>query len=202
MIFDNVNQSEDPQQFWPPGGNGKIIVTSQKPEIGYQLTDYEIALKPFTPKEGRECIVDLLSWPGGVPADPTSAEELNEELGGLPIAIGHMAALMRARKSPVKTFLRDYRRNKSRYHNKEAVGMAGINTNKKPLIGTNWNVAFDALQDEPKSLLAVMSFLSSNTIPHDLFKHWDESAARPTHGLLPYCDTVDEYERPIILRPC
>lgn len=153
---------------------GRFIVTTQKPEIGFQLTDHEIAINPFTPSEGQECIVSLTSWPGGLPSDTVSAGELNEELGGLPLGIVHMTALMRARKSPVKNFLRKYRRDKSRYHKKEAVGISGIYPKVKPIIGTNWSMPFDALQDRPKSLLGIMSFLSSNNIPQDLFEHWDE----------------------------
>lgn len=104
-----------------------------------------------------------------------------------------MTALMRARKSPVKNFLRKYRRDKSRYHKKEAVGISGIYPKVKPIIGTNWSMPFDALRDDPKSLLGILSFLSSDTIPQDLFKHWDEDESRRTRGLLPYCDTANEY---------
>ncbi len=193
MIFDNVEESEDLYQFWPPGGDGKIIITTRKPEVGFQWTDHEIAINPFTPSEGRECILSLTTWPGGVPSDPASAAELNEELGGLPLGIVHMTALMRARKSPVKSFLREYRGDKSRYHKKEAVGISGIYPKVKPIIGSNWTMQFDALKDHPKSLLGILSFLSSDTIPQDLFKHWDDCDSRSTRGLLPYCDTADEY---------
>lgn len=200
MIFDNVEKSEDLDQFWPLGGNGKIIVTTQRPDIGFKLTDHEVTVHPFSPDQGRDCILNLLSWPGGVPSDPPSAEALNEELGGLPIGIIHMTALMRASKTSLKTFLRDYRKNKARYHSKDAPGAAGIAPKSKPSIGTNWNISFSALQDQSQSLLGILSLLSPNNIPQSLFKHWDECASRSTRGLLPYCRDADEYDKSARIR--
>lgn len=128
-----------------------------------------------------------------MPADPASAEELNKELDGLPLGTVHMTAVMRARKSSVKNFLRDYRRDKSRYHNKEAEEVTGIEPKSEPRIGTNWTIAFNTLEEKPRSFLGVLSLLSANMIPQDLFKHWDDSASRRTSGLLHYCENIDEY---------
>lgn len=193
VIFDNTERSEDLDQFWPSGGNGKIIVTTRHPGIGFQLTDDEVFISPFTPAEGRDCILSLASWPGGVAQDPEPAQELSVELGGLPIGIIHMTALMRSRKTPMKRFLGDYRRNKFEYHNKDARGIAGVYSDAKPKVGTNWTMSFDALDNQAKSLLGVMCFLYPDAIPQDLFKHWDDSASRSTSGLLGYCNDVEEY---------
>ena len=192
MIFDNVEKSEDLDQFWPTGGNGKIIVTTRHPGVGYQLTDDEIPVSPFTPEEGRECILSLASWPGGVPPDADAAQELSEELGGLAIGIIQMTALMRARRTPIDKFLKDYRRNKLRYHGRDAEGATSIYPPMKPKIATNWTMSFNALSHDAQYLLGVLSFLSSDAIPQHLFKHWDESPSRNTQGLLPFCDDPDE----------
>ncbi|KAG7287565.1 hypothetical protein NEMBOFW57_007077 [Staphylotrichum longicolle] len=155
VIFDNVERSEDLDQFWPPGGNGKIIVTTRHPGIGFNLTDDEIAISPFTPAEGRKCILSLATWPGGVHPDPEAAEELSRELGGLALGIVHMTALMRARKTPIKRFLNDYRRNKVKYHSKPAGKSLGIYPNTKPEIGTNWTMTFNSLNGDARSLLDI-----------------------------------------------
>ncbi|RWA10872.1 hypothetical protein EKO27_g4237 [Xylaria grammica] len=193
VIFDNVEDDEDLNQFWPPGGCGKVIVTTRHPELGFVLTDDQIAIHPFSPEEGRDCVLSLTSWPGGVSSDPTSAEELSNELGGLPIGIVQMVALMRKRKTPIKKFLKDYKQNKSTYHDKEVTGMAGIYPGIKPKIGNNWTMSFDSLQDESKSLLGILSFLSPDSIPQELFNHWDVPIDRSTNGLLAYCDDVDSF---------
>jgi hypothetical protein len=191
VIFDNVEDNDDLIQFWPSGGNGKIIVTTRNPDIGFQLTDDQITIHPFEAKEGRECVLSLTSWPGGVPSDPRSAEELSNELGGLPIGIVHMVALMRRRKTPIKKFLKDYRQNKSSYHDKKVPGMTGIYPGIKPKIGSNWTMSFDSLQGESKSLLGILSFLSPDSIPQELFNHWDGPSTRPTSDLLSYCNKLD-----------
>lgn len=187
-----MERSENLDQFWPPGGNGKIIVTTRYPGVGFNLTDDEIAISPFTPVEGRNCILTLATWPGGVPPDPEAAEELSRELGGLALGIVHMTALMRARKTPIKRFLNDYRRNKVKYHHKPARKAQGIYPNIKPEIGTNWTMTFNALNGDARSLLGILSFLSPDSIPQDLFNHWDDVyASRSTAGMLPYCDDAD-----------
>jgi hypothetical protein len=191
-----VERTEDLSGFWPlnPRRNGKIIVTTRHPEIGYSLTEDAIIVLPFTPVEGRKCILSLATWPGGVPPDPAAAEELSNELGGLALGIVHMTALMRARKTPIRKFLSDYRRNPVKYHNTPAVKTLSIYPEIKPEIASNWIMAFNALNEGAKSLLGVLSFLSSDLIPRDLFNNWDGSyGSRITVGLPTCCDNSEEY---------
>ncbi|KAK0717601.1 P-loop containing nucleoside triphosphate hydrolase protein [Lasiosphaeria miniovina] len=46
VVFDNVERSIDLDQFWPLGGNGKILVTTRHPGVGFQLTDDETTISP------------------------------------------------------------------------------------------------------------------------------------------------------------
>ncbi|KAI0104342.1 P-loop containing nucleoside triphosphate hydrolase protein [Nemania sp. FL0031] len=193
VIFDNVEDAEDLNQYWPQDSSGKVIVTTRNPELGFQLTGDQIDIHPFSPEEGRKCVLSLTSWPGGVSSDPASAEELSNELGGLPIGIVQMVALMRKRKTPIKRFLEDYRQNKSAYHDKEVVSMTGIYPEIKPTIGSNWTMSFDSLQDRSKSLLGILSLLSPDSIPQELFNHWDGPQNQPTSGLPACCNDVDSF---------
>jgi hypothetical protein len=194
IIFDNVEQSTDLDDFWPSSGNGQIIVTTQKPDIGFNLTQSEIVIHPFDTKEGRGCIVSLLSWAGGIKSDSESADALNEELGGLPLGIVHMTAQIRQRKWPIRKFLVEYLRNKSVYHDREAKSIVGVMPKTKPMIGTNWKTAFGILDTAPdsKSFLGVLSLFAADKIPQTIFNHWEGGKTRVTRGLLPFCDTVDE----------
>ncbi|KAF5236255.1 hypothetical protein FAUST_6603 [Fusarium austroamericanum] len=193
IIFDNVDQADDLHQLWPMDGNGKIIITTRSPMVGYGLTEDEIPICTFTEEEGQQCIIHLTSWPGGAPADPDSARELNNELGGLPIGIVQMTALMRYQRTPIKKFLGRYKEDRLKFHSKDITGITGIYPDIKPKIATNWNLSFNALGDEAKSLLGILSFLSPDAIPQELFNHWDGSVSRSTQDLLGYCQTFDEY---------
>jgi hypothetical protein len=193
IIFDNVDPANDLRQFWPVDGNGKIIITTRSPMVGYDLTEDEIPICPFTDEEGRDCIIHLTSWPGGAPADSHSARELSKELDGLPIGIVQMTALMRFQKTPIKRFLVRYKQDRLMYHNKDTTGITGIYPDIKPKIATNWTMSFRALKSNSKSLLGILSLLSPDAIPQELFNHWDGSGSRTTQGLLPYCQTFDEF---------
>ena len=191
VIFDNVENSDDLTPFWPQG-KGKILVTTQKRNVGFRWTDHQIVVSPFTAEEGRDCIMDLLSWPGGVAADANSATELNQELGGLPLGILQMTALIRDQSSTIESFLRMYRKNKAKYHDKES-NIEGIEPRSNPKIATNWRFAFDRLEEDHKSLLGILSLLSASKIPQTLFKHWDECENRATCGLLDFSDDEDDF---------
>ncbi|KAI1132762.1 hypothetical protein F5Y10DRAFT_292436 [Nemania abortiva] len=54
-------------------------------------------------------------------------------------------------------------------------------------------MSFDSLQDDSKSLLGILSFLSPDSIPQELFNHWDSPSTRSTSGLLPYCNNKDGF---------
>ena len=119
MLFDKVEQSDDFDQLWPLKGNGKIIVTTQETDTWAQINRARNCNQPiYTIRTGQVRIVILTSWPGELSSDPASEGELNEELGvgGLPLGVAHITATMCAQRSSVMNFLRDYRRNKLRYH--------------------------------------------------------------------------------------
>lgn len=192
VIFDNVEDASDLEQLWPTAGKGKIIVTTRYPGIGYHLTDDEIPLPTLTTEQGRDCILSLASYPGGSQADPESAEELSKELGGLTIGIVQMVALMRARKSPMRMFVNDYKRNKLAYHGRGVFGLRGIYQGIKPTIGTNWTMSFDSLDEDSRTLLGIMSVIAPENIPSDLFNFWEKPPSEQANAILPFCSDRDE----------
>ncbi|KAJ8132893.1 hypothetical protein O1611_g732 [Lasiodiplodia mahajangana] len=192
VIFDNVENSDDLSQFLPSTGTGKIIITTRNPRLDFQPTISQIEIRPFGREEGRDCVLSMSTVWIHVACDPASAEELSNELGGLPLAMMQMTALAKSRGS-IKAFLEEYRQNKIKYHNAEAAGITGIYPDIKPRIGTNWAMSFDALGDDAKSLLGILSFLSPDITPPALFNHWDKPFSGTTSGLLSYCDTELKY---------
>ncbi|KAL9593091.1 MAG: hypothetical protein Q9179_006109 [Wetmoreana sp. 5 TL-2023] len=105
LVFDNVEDAEHLEQYRPKSGNGSILITTRKPNIGYELTNKALVVGPFSPEEGTKFVLELATWQNNAESDTQSAAELNKKLGGLPLGITQMVALMRAKAVSLQVFL-------------------------------------------------------------------------------------------------
>ncbi|KAL8697964.1 MAG: hypothetical protein Q9201_006831, partial [Fulgogasparrea decipioides] len=116
LVFDNVEDAEHLEQYRPKSGNGSILITTRKPNIGYELTNKALVVGPFSPEEGTKFVLELATWQNNAESDTQSAAELNKKLGGLPLGITQMVALMRAKAVSLQVFLILYEQNKKEWH--------------------------------------------------------------------------------------
>ena len=88
LMFDNVSGQEAVQRFLPPAGRGRVLITSQSAAwppgqaVQVPVLDTEVAAGFLVNRTG-----DL---------DERAAEDLAEELGGLPLALEQAAAYTQA----------------------------------------------------------------------------------------------------------
>ena len=215
VVFDNVESSDVLEAFLPDtysdedSGCFNVIVTTLRESIAEQL-DAKVDIAPFTSDEGRDCVLSLATRTavtrGSAPptsssrdVDSSAAQALGDELGGLPIGIVHMVALLRARHVSISTFLNEYRHHKAQYHKRPATAVAGIYNGSKPMISTNWTMTFGYLTDNSKPFLAVLSYLSPDAIPQELFGRWqsngdlDLQLCATSVDDLPCCETFGQF---------
>lgn len=188
LVFDNVEDASHLDEYWPEGKSGHILVTTRNPNVAaYGLTDDCLYVKPFESDEGRDCINKNASLGGIVVSDLQSAAQLNEELGGLPLAVIQMSALIKVLKITIADFLVRYRDNRKRYHKRRG-------KQNDVVVEAIWSLSFTTLEDstEAKLLLGMLCFLSAGSIPQTLFNHWglDGQQQRPTSALAPFCQDM------------
>lgn len=94
LIFDNVDNLASIKPFWPSAGHGSIIVTAKNPEAITSLVQKSIHLEPFSEKEGAKYLLSRLSDPSS--QDESLATVIAKKLGGLPIALSHVAGFIEA----------------------------------------------------------------------------------------------------------
>jgi hypothetical protein len=96
-VFDNAEDINTIQPFWPASPRGAIIVTSQNPTLGL-ITKDNIHLQPMTVDEGSSLIQNILQRGG---SEEEEARLLSEHLGGLPLAIAHFAGAILKSQCPI-----------------------------------------------------------------------------------------------------
>ncbi|KAI4093626.1 MAG: hypothetical protein LQ339_007635 [Xanthoria mediterranea] len=108
VIFDNADKPELLRDFWPASGNGSALVTSRDPLAKVYLHPAcGLDLQPFMREEAAYFLARL-SANTGSNADSESTLVLSDRLGGLPLALVHVAAIIRRKDLNMKEMLEHY----------------------------------------------------------------------------------------------
>ncbi|KAL3417613.1 tetratricopeptide repeat domain-containing protein [Phlyctema vagabunda] len=157
VIFDNANSIGLVSEFWPTATSGSVLMTTRDPAAKDFCLGNGIILKPFSMEEATEFLLDSLNKDSDIfyskDADLTS---VLEKIGGLPLAIGQIAALIRRHFMTVHEFAQAFAQGA-----KEA-GLSDYQASQydgsyRYSLFTVW--AFDTLDELAQGLLNVMSFL-------------------------------------------
>jgi hypothetical protein len=192
VIFDNAENDKLLGEYYPNDQEGAIIVTTRKPNFGYDLTASEIQVPPFLEQEGTEALLKMATWNRSVPIDKEAAAQMNKMLGGLPLGISQIAAIMRNKKIPINRFLAIYEEDKRRWHMENPRG--GHHADYDQNINSVWNVSFKFLAEhlDAKIALGILCFLSPDSIPQKLFSQWEPDHNRSRTFVLPFCRNFAE----------
>jgi tetratricopeptide (TPR) repeat protein len=172
LVLDNAQAPDTPTGLDAPLAHlvdlvpqvlhGQVLVTSRDAswEEHATLTELEV----FTPEEATGF---LLARSGS--SDPTSAAEIAELLGWLPLALEQAGAYVRETRIPLATYL-------DRLRQYPAVTVTkGRPRDRDPAdtVATTWQVSLERVRPIPGAvaLLEVCAFLGSEEIPRDLFTH-------------------------------
>jgi NB-ARC domain len=147
MVFDNVEDPELLQHFWPDAKRNIILATTQNPNSTFGLTCAEIEVLPFLPDEGYDFLQKLLRL--DPKRDRSAATELVTLLDGLPLGINQMAALMRSERKSPNAFLPYYQINENDLYSETKTG--ATHSSYKKSVNTVWALSFASLNQDSKS---------------------------------------------------
>ncbi|KAJ5710647.1 hypothetical protein N7488_004803 [Penicillium malachiteum] len=164
VIFDNAEDPEVLQLFWPESRGNRVLVTTIHPNLTFGLTHTEMEVPRFELKEACDFFQKLLRV--NPKANRASAEALVAKLDGLPLGINQMAALMRSQRMSVDKFLQNYLENEEYLHGQTKTGAMHSGYNKS--INTVWDLSFQSLSGDAKTLLGIMCLISPDSIPREL----------------------------------
>lgn len=172
LIFDNVDNLASIKPFWPSAGHGSIIVTAKNPEAITSLVQKSIHLEPFSEKEGAKYLLSRLSDPSS--QDESLATVIAKKLGGLPIALSHVAGFIEATSCTFEELLDmySYRADPAELMDYDS---SEITFDYEGSYATLWKVSFESLGKEATQLLEMLALLDPDSIPEGLLR--DESKA-------------------------
>ncbi len=162
LIYDNFEDWEIVRPYWQSTGNGSILITSQNPELAKRL-GFEIPLQSLSREDGARLLLQHLDRPT-LNDDVAVAERISEALGGLPIAMSHMAGHIFKTKSTLADCLDSF---KSRDLTKRIWAKDCRNwTYQYPTALDNvWDIALEKLSDNARFLIYQLSMMDPTQIP-------------------------------------
>ena len=165
LIFDNV-ESWDTIAQYVPSVNGCIIITSQLLSLT-QVVRTSIALDPFLPDAGASFLLNYMRK--DVTNGPTydAALEICKMVGGVPIALAHVAGTLIDSQISLQECARRFRKQDTSGFLNAATRPDALHAYNKRL-SLVWDVAYSELSPLARRVLDVLSFLNADSIPENL----------------------------------
>ena len=162
LVFNNADDLEVLQAFWPPSQRGSILITSRDPMA--KQGGSGIDLEPFEPNEAA-FLVRRLTQVSDSPENCETSLNLSIRLGGLPLAITQIAALIERLDMTLQEFLVyfDHQTNIAKVAKMKPIV---LHDHYKHSLFTVW--ALESLSPQALTALQVLSFLNPDSIKESL----------------------------------
>lgn len=124
LIFDNIDTHDALDECWPTSKYGAVLVTTRDVLAATLPIDKGLEVKEFSIEEGTEFLLHMARSrkPVEAAAELQAARAVSEQLGGLPLAINQMAAVINARNHSIKEFQAIYTKHEQRLHKQRKSG--------------------------------------------------------------------------------
>ncbi|PYI09529.1 TPR-like protein [Aspergillus sclerotiicarbonarius CBS 121057] len=143
LIFDNGEDNSIIEQIWPATTTGSVIITCRSQSLASKRTTKVIHLECFTPETGIEVLYSLTGLQPSSKDDAAAAHELLKLLDGY----------------SYEELLPVYKRSAEKIFARSSAPMQYEHT-----LGTVWEVSFQSLSTESRSLLNILAFFDPDTI--------------------------------------
>ena len=166
LVFDNAQDWETLRTCWPCSTHGSIILTAQNPEFA-QVATKEIALKPLDDTEGAGLLLKHLRDENKTEEQQKHARSISFELGGLPLAIAHVAGYLSQSGESLQKFLEQF---SERVHSAKVFQMDAPMTTfqYERTLGVVWDVALQRLSPDALQLIQILSMMNPDGVPEDM----------------------------------
>ena len=124
-----------------------------------------------------------------------ASKEVAKVLGGLPLAVNQMAALINARNCSIKEFQALNAKYNRQLHKQKKSSWKYLGYQHS--LDTVWEMSFKTIGSEARACLGVLSFFSADSVPSEVFTP-TESYGLPSLPAL--CEDELRYEINVLLR--
>ena len=177
LIYDNVEDFELVLEYLPrefSHSRGSVLVTTQDPDLGPKVK-HRLALGTFGEDEGSDMLVQYLDRASGKTChDKGTARSISGLVGGLPVAISHVAGYVAYSRCSLEELLEIFKQR--RRH----VGVATTEDDDLPAsfrqssfsydetMSVVWNVTLRELPNDSQNLCQILAYLNSEAVPESI----------------------------------
>ncbi|KAF0329893.1 transcriptional xre family [Colletotrichum asianum] len=122
LIFDNVDTHDALDDCWPASKHGAVLVTTRDVLVATLPIDMGLEVEEFGIDDGAEFLLHMASNRKRVSGEIEAARQVSTLLGGLPLALNQMAALINARNCSIEEFQAMYVKHEQRLHKQKKSG--------------------------------------------------------------------------------
>lgn len=164
LVFDNAEHWTDLRACWPSSTHGSILITSRNADL-VETSSSEVALKPFDKQHGANLLLKHIREDPASARQQRDAKLISHALGGLPLAITHVAGYMRQSGISSADFLKvlEERSNSARVLNRNTP----IFQYDKTLWIVN-DIALQKLDEDSLKLVQILSMMNPDGVPKSL----------------------------------
>lgn len=171
LLLDNADEPEHLPPFLPTAIGGHLLVTTRASDLSHLGIGiaHSLVVDTFSPEQGTRFLLQragLLALDAELalasPQDRIVAQQISQELGGLPLALDQAGAYIKATASDLTTYQRLYESHHMRLL-KERRG----HEHPEPVAAT-WSLSFRRVEEqslEAADLLRLCAYLSPDAIP-------------------------------------
>ncbi len=171
LIFDNADDLTLVEDFLPASESGALLLTTRNQAPGALANPIDIAQM-----DRHEGTLLLLRRAKRLPPDATLeqaspderalAEQIVQEMDGLPLAIDQAAAYLEETRSNLANYLKAYQ-----HRRMDLLQERGSDPYRHTPVATTWSLNFEQVEQRDRAasdLLHVLAFLAPDAIPEDL----------------------------------
>ncbi|GAW26930.1 putative pfs domain-containing protein [Rosellinia necatrix] len=172
LVLDNVRDIHILHNYWPVGGKGRIILTSQDLTAMAQPVTVSRLIEPFNPEDGAAAFLSFL--PANVRGEPDAwgnACIISNACGGLPLALHQCASFLKVSNMSIGELSRICSETASLVQPHSLLNtIPGQDYYYSGNLSTIWQRPLADLSKTPSFVLKLLSWLDPDSIPEVLMK--------------------------------
>ncbi|WAO95908.1 Hypothetical protein NCS54_01355600 [Fusarium falciforme] len=149
LVFDNVDDASLLTPFFPSNGTGCVLVISRDPGLWFVIGSDNVTVEPFTTQESSGFLRTLTRIDGDF-------TDISKGLGGLPLALSQVAAVIVRRGLSLDEF--------TRLFNQAEIDDQPQQLDNQDTLSLCWESAFRGMSSSSLAVLQVISYLDPDFI--------------------------------------
>ena len=188
LVFDNAVAWEDIARYMPNSladSNGSVLLTTQHPHqfLPEAKNVTRLRLEPVSQNAGADMLMKYLARDIRTDPEKHLAKEISARVGGLPVAIGHVAGYVGFSGYSLEELIETFRewRKTSGVATDEAddlpVSFLEDSFSYDAALAMVWEVTLRELTEDARRLMNILAYLSPASVPQDMIwrVHEDDS---------------------------